>query len=292
VLPVRVEELSNHPEKLRRSEQRKRATAAERVRAKYEAELAEHEGRLKQLRNECDEARRAHRWFRWLGRALAIGSAKQATPRAPIPREEISRTEVRLDAGIEGEQLVVDELAAVLGDEWVLFRGYKNRAGEIDHLLLGPQGLIAIEGKHRGVAISCVADQWWYDKYDRWNNHVEHGELADRGGRSPSQQVNQPANALQAFLASRAQHVAIRRAVLFTHPRAGIRLAEEPTVDLLATSAHHVLEYLIRPFDVAFNASEQSKIEQLIMRDHRHHEAHRRRPRRGADRPRTPKPPT
>ena len=54
-------------------------------------------------------------------------------------------------AGIEGEQLVASGLGRVLDDEWTLIRGYRNRRGEIDHLLLGPRGLIAIEGKHRNA---------------------------------------------------------------------------------------------------------------------------------------------
>ena len=60
-------------------------------------------------------------------------------------------------AGIEGEQLVASGLGRVLDDEWTLIRGYRNRRGEIDHLLLGPRGLIAIEGKHRNALVHCAA---------------------------------------------------------------------------------------------------------------------------------------
>jgi len=44
-------------------------------------------------------------------------------------------------AGIAGEQLVATELGRVLDDDWTLLRGYRNRRGEIDQLLLGPRGL-------------------------------------------------------------------------------------------------------------------------------------------------------
>ena len=60
-------------------------------------------------------------------------------------------------AGIEGEQLVASGLGHVLNDEWTLIRGYRNKRGEIDHLLLGPHGLIAIEGKHRNALVHCAA---------------------------------------------------------------------------------------------------------------------------------------
>ena len=86
-------------------------------------------------------------------------------------------------------------LGTAPGDEWVLFRGYRNRRGEIDHLLLGPRGLFAIESKHRNGTVGAVGDRWSYVKYD---NPVEHGEMTDAQGRSPSEQVSQPAAELPA----------------------------------------------------------------------------------------------
>ena len=63
-------------------------------------------------------------------------------------------------AGIEGKQLVARGFGRVLNDEWTLIRGYRNRRGEIDHLLLGPRGLAAIEGKHRNALVHCDGDHW------------------------------------------------------------------------------------------------------------------------------------
>ena len=63
-------------------------------------------------------------------------------------------------AGIAGEQLVASGFGRVLNDEWTLIRGYRNRRGEIDHLLLGPRGLAAIEGKHRNALVHCDGDHW------------------------------------------------------------------------------------------------------------------------------------
>jgi nuclease-like protein len=48
---------------------------------------------------------------------------------------------VILMAGADGERLVAAGLGRVLDDDWTLIRGYRNRRGEIDHLLLGPRGL-------------------------------------------------------------------------------------------------------------------------------------------------------
>ena len=197
----------------------------------------------------------------------------------------MSTDEIKLAAGIEGEQLVVNELATELGDEWVLFRGYKNRSGEIDHLLLGPQGLIAIEGKHRSATVSCRDDEWWYDKYDRWGNHVEQGWLKDRRGRSPSRQVNEPADALQDFLRSRGRDIAISRVVLLTHHRSAWGRTEESTVHL-TRSAREVVERLIRPLPAGADRHALHELEQLIVRDHRFHATRRQRRPSGAARSR------
>jgi hypothetical protein len=75
--------------------------------------------------------------------------------RLPSDQEEI------LEAGIKGERLAVAEFGRALNAEWTLFRGYRNRGGEIDHLLLGPGGLAAIESKHRKATVECAGDQWW-----------------------------------------------------------------------------------------------------------------------------------
>ena len=72
-----------------------------------------------------------------------------------------SSEEEILTAGVAGEQQVAAQLGRVLGDEWTLLRGYSNRRGEIDHLLLGPRGLLAIESKHRNATVHCDGDTWW-----------------------------------------------------------------------------------------------------------------------------------
>src|SRR6516162_4627233 len=106
-------------------------------------------------------------------------------PFRPAPRP----TGESIAAGIAGEQQVALELGQVLGDDWVLFHGYRNRRGEIDHLLLGPRGLFAIEVKHRNATVYIAGDEWRYKKFDQWGNQVESGSIEDRTGQSPSVQV-------------------------------------------------------------------------------------------------------
>ncbi len=105
-----------------------------------------------------------------------------------------------------GEQHVASELGRVLGDDWVLMRGYCNRRGEIDHLLLGPPGLVAIESKHLNATVHCDGDSWRFEKFDKYGNLVARGSLSDRGGRSPSVQLNEPADLLEQFLQHPRRH--------------------------------------------------------------------------------------
>ncbi len=284
-VPMRTIELSNHPAKRHQAVLDEQAAAAAQVQAEYEAQLADHAEHLRHLQGERDEARHARRWLRWLGRGLAVWLAGLEKPRPPHMPAGTSGEEAKLTAGMEGEQLVADHLAAVLGEEWGLLRGYRNRGGEIDDILVGPQGVIAIEVKHRNATVGCSGDEWWFDKYDRWGNHVEQGWLADRAGRSPSRQLNEPADALEGFLATRGKRVTIRRVVLLTHGRSRLGETSEVAVDLISTTTSDVLAYLIDDQPPILSDADRNEIERLIIRDHKLHETKRPRRRPNNNRP-------
>lgn len=90
--------------------------------------------------------------------------------------------------------------------------GYRNRRGEIDQILLGPRWLFAIEVKNQNATVGCHGDQWWSAKYDNYGDAVgPRHQMADRRGRSPSVQLNEPASQLEDFLRSRGHSVSIRR---------------------------------------------------------------------------------
>jgi hypothetical protein len=257
---MRTIELSNHPrDQLRKIRQ-------------------EHGRELAGLGQRRDAARTQHRWWTWL-RAVTLRLRRQAAPRTPRLISPSSSREESIRAGIEGEQQVADRLGHALGDEWTLLRGYRNRFGEIDHLLLGPRGLVAIESKHHSATVHCDGDSWWFDKYDRYGNHVEKGRLEDRGGRSPSQQLNEPASALEDFLARRGQPVRVERVVLLTHPRSRLGTCRNPTLSI-ATSTNEVLS-LLNKASSTLDPRQVSRVESLIMRDHQFHQARRERPRPG-----------
>ena len=195
--------------------------------------------------------------------------------RRPGQHRHQHQPEERIKAGIAGEQQVATELGRLLDDTWTLLRGYRNRRGEIDHLLLGPRGLFAIEVKHLNATVQVDGDRWRADKYDRYGNLVEQRVIADRMGRSPSVQLNEPADDLERFLGGRGQTVEVQRVVILTHPRSKLGTVRNPTV-LAGTSAGDVLD-LAEASARRLAREQRAAIKELIQRDHAFHGTHHRR---------------
>ncbi len=271
---MRIVSLSDHPGTMRREAQQRRAAADREAQRAYEDVLAVHRERVGRARAARDEAWAARRWAGWLRGVFAVRRAQRQVRDARRPVSPPTDEEERWAAGAAGELLVADELGQVLGDEWTLFRGYRNRRGEIDNLLLGPRGLFAVEVKNQNARVDCHGDQWWSTKYDRYGNLVEpRREMADGRGRSPSVQLNEPASQLEGFLGSRHHPGAVERIVVLIHPRAQLTSCTRPTVHIF-TSVRQILS-LLNASPVAITAAEHAELERLIIRDHRFHERRR-----------------
>jgi hypothetical protein len=268
---VRTVVLSNHPEAMLRQTRQRRSATDQRARSDYDRALARHGRQLRQARQSRDQARAEHRWLTWLRCALAVRRERRQAPKPPELTSQGTDQEEILAAGIAGEQLIATELGRGLGDDWTLLRGYHNRRGEIDHLLLGPRGIVAIEGKHLNATVHCDGDDWRFDKYDRYGNLVDRGPIGDKRGRSPSAQLNEPAAVLEEFLRSRGHQVPVQRVVLLTHPRSKVGTCRNPTVRI-ATSASYVIK-LVNGSPRALDAAQLERMQQLIERDHKARES-------------------
>jgi hypothetical protein len=267
---MRVIELSNHPGDMLTDVERRRQAAGQRAQARYEDALEEHGARVQTLRAQRDQARRHHRWWTWLRLIPAVWAEQRRAPaRPPSDAAADADTEEKIRAGIAGEQLVAAELAGALADDWILLRGYRNRRGEIDHLLLGPRGLFAIEVKNINATVHINGDRWRADKYDNYGNLVEQHPIADRRGRSPSEQLNEPAGELERFLKERGQPVTIQRIVVLTHRRSRLGSVKSPTVNA-GTSTAYLLS-LVADSANQLSHSQQDEIQRLIVRDHDFH---------------------
>lgn len=179
-------------------------------------------------------------------------------------------------AGQEGEDRLAEAFRRDLGDDWTLLKGYKNPGGEIDQILVGPPGVIAIEIKNYTGRVHIDGDRWTRDRYDNYGNLVGSGEpMTDRGGRSPSDQVNASADRLQWFLDSQSSGAGrVSRAVVLTHDKAELGRMSNPSVDYALTlnairRRGRNSDMLRRPARFDRNGAQQ--IVNLIERDHRYH---------------------
>ncbi|MGI8447360.1 MAG: nuclease-related domain-containing protein [Streptosporangiaceae bacterium] len=129
----------------------------------------------------------------WLRGALAV---RRVQRQAPLPHARSPAPSGREGAMRPGAGRAVRRRGPGwrAGDERTLLRGYRNRRGEIDHLLLGPPGLAAIKVKNRNCLISCTGDRWLITRHDRYGNRVSAPQpFTDNGGRPLAQRAAQPA---------------------------------------------------------------------------------------------------
>lgn len=254
-------ELSDHPGDLLAVARQRREAADVGTRTKHEREL----DRIRRLR---DQARYRRRWLTWLKLTLQLRRNRNKGPTlhsVPTDKEEI------LSAGIAGERRIARELGEKLNDDWVLLHGYRNARGEIDHLLLGPKGLWAIEVKNLNATVRIDRDIWLADKYDRYGNAVDHYMIADRRGRSPSMQLNQPADALHGFLAQRGRPTQINRVVILVHPKSRLGQHADLTVHVMVGAA----DLLKLVAASKFALENTSQLRSLIEHDHKFHDKQR-----------------
>jgi len=270
---MRLVELSDHPGGMLRAAQRQRRAADRRVHARYADAMTDHETRLRRAQASRDKARAQHRWLAWLRGIFAVWALRRRVPARPVPASGPSDREESLAAGMAGEQQIATELGAALGGEWVLFRGYRNSRGEIDHLLLGPRGIFAIEVKYHNATVYISGDDWRFEKFDRWGNRVEQGRIADRTGRSPSVQLNQPADELERFLDSRGQPAPITRVVVLNHPRSRVGSRQHLTVHVV-TSSREILG-LVNGSRHELKQGRLAQLARLIEQDHSFHNKRR-----------------
>ena len=289
---MHVVELSNHPGDLLDDASRRRVAAEKQALSVYQDALIRYRARVQTVKVKRDRARAQRRWGTWLRLAFAGWKEKRGVPRPPIPAAGHTDLEEKLMAGIAGEQLVAAELGRALNDDWTLLHGYRNRRGEIDHLLLGPQGLFAIEVKNLNATVHVDGDRWRADKYDNYGNLVEQRPIADAKGRSPSAQLDEPAGDLERFLRERGQPVTVQRVVILAHRRSRIGTARNLTVRV-GTSAEYLLTLINSPSSQEpLSDQQRTGIRRLIQHDHAFHDKQHRdkrhRDKRGRAGPRPP----
>jgi hypothetical protein len=174
------------------------------------------------------------------------------------------------ERGFEQQDAVARELSS-LPDSWMLLRGYRNRRGGVDAVLVGPSGVWAVAVKRRPVRLHAIGDDWWYENTDRCGNVVESGWATDGGRRSWPRQVNEVAADLAGWLRRNGQQVSIRTAVLLIHESAAIGQREQLTVSLVTTDPQQLLTQIEAQRE-RLSAEARRRIVDLIRRDHQSYE--------------------
>jgi hypothetical protein len=275
---MRVIELSNHPADMLSAVSHRRLSAERRAKDRYEDALIRHQASLQAIRIKRDRARAERSWWTWLRLTFAVRAGKRRAPRPQRRPADDRGLEEKIKAGIAGEDLVAAELGHALNGDWTLLRGCRNRRGEIDELLLGPTGLLAIEVKNLNATVHVDGDRWQGDKYDNYGNLVEQRLITDRTGRSPSEQLNEPADELQRFLRERGQQITVQRVVVLAHRRSRLAPGGRRTVHV-TTSAAGALSVAGDSAD-RLGPGQRAELESLIRRDHDFHQRTRPPPRR------------
>jgi hypothetical protein len=111
----------------------------------------------------CQDERDDHAAPRWWPQALR-GVVKAA------PHQSSMQAGPRSDAGTER---VAARLAAILDDNWTLICNHCNSGGRLDHVLVGPHGVLALACTPLHGRIHCDGERWRRDKFDLYNNLVE-----------------------------------------------------------------------------------------------------------------------
>jgi Nuclease-related domain len=273
IVDVRVELLSDHGgEELRRTTRRLTAAGAE---------VAAQEVRYRQAWADLEAARcDKSLWRRILSRTTPterealerVRGSWAGVAAADAGRRAVHGRRQRQAAGIEGEDALVRELS-VLPDDWLTLRGYHNRRGETDHVLVGPRGVWAVEVKRWRVRLYVVDDRWWFERLDR--NKPGTGRAVDGGGRTGGRQVGDVAGDLAAWLDRNGQRVRVHTAVMLMHEHAVVARCERPAVDLVSARPDRLLTAILAQ-PPALPRAACAEIVRLVRADHVRHAGRRR----------------
>lgn len=248
--------------------------------------LAKHRRRLERAEADLRAARRRKGLLKRLFRIRSAEErraqqsaegARQAIAEAGARHRLLQQRRLQTAGGLKGEERFRSRLAR-LPDEWTYLAGYKNRAGEIDAILIGPKSVWAVEVKSHRAHLHVDGDKWWYEKYDQYGNSVETRRAVDGGGRNWGRQASDPARRLESWLARNGHRVRIRTAVVLTNHRASLGDIRNQQVDLITCDPFEVV-YSKRFDGRALSEAERDAIASLIRRDHQHHRKRRAKPR-------------
>ena len=166
--------------------------------------------------------------------------------------------------GSEGEKTVTKILTSTLGDEYSLINDVyiHDGYGNIDHIVLGPNGVFVIETKNYAGRIVCDGDEWSSQHTGKFNRLLHY----DLG--SPSRQVKRNALRVKRVIenidAFKSKRIWVDGLLVFANKRVDLRI-NNPTVPILRAS--NLPDFIIKKkTDSEFSAEDLKLIGKEILR--------------------------
>ncbi|HOO96768.1 MAG TPA: nuclease-related domain-containing protein [Caldisericia bacterium] len=133
-------------------------------------------------------------------------------------------------AGLSGQKVVPEKLVG-LSNDYILINNVslKGRNCDIDHIIIGPDALFAIESKHYNGEIFGQGEEWSYLKRGRAGGFYR-GHIGN-----PSRQIKRSTWELKEMIEEELEKkgyadskVWIEPLVVFTHPKTALRITDSP----------------------------------------------------------------
>ena len=166
--------------------------------------------------------------------------------------------------GSEGEKKVTKIFTSALGDEYSLINDVyiHDGYGNIDHIVLGPNGVFVIETKNYAGRIVCDGDEWSSQHTGKFNRLLHY----DLG--SPSRQVKRNALRVKRVIenidAFKSKRIWVDGLLVFANKRVDLRI-NNPTVPILRAS--NLPDFIIKKkTDSEFSAEDLKLIGKEILR--------------------------
>ena len=160
-------------------------------------------------------------------------------------------------SGAKGEEKVVKCLKH-LGGRYHVFHDamLPGKRGDIDHVVVGSNGVFVIETKNNNGTISCSGDSW-----SQWKTGKKGGSYRGKLG-SPSKQAKRNAALLRKLIGRRLHtRLFVNALVVFANEKAALNL-KHPTVPVL--KPHEVCDFIENHHSRTLSNKEQNQLAELI----------------------------
>jgi hypothetical protein len=145
----------------------------------------------------------------------------------PEPRHASLLTVPREDTGAPR---VAARLGAILDDNWTLICNHCNSGGRIDHILVGPRGVLALASTPLNGRMHCDGERWTRDKFDLYNNLVERAAPITQ---DPTGDLYSASARLQQVLLGQTSIRQVVTGLVFTHHAATLGNIRHATLNMV-----------------------------------------------------------